>query len=206
MSNKTRLILAGLGLAGVGIAGAAIVTSAGGDRTVTIPAGTTLVGALENTVSTKNAEPGTVVVISTTQPLKLGEDVTIPSGVELRGEVTHAKGGGRIAGAPELTIRFTRLAVDGNRYPVSAQPFRVRGTSDAKESALQIAGGTAAGAVVGAIAGHTVKGAVAGAAIGTGVAVLTKGDQITLPAGQRLRVRLTEPVTVSYSPSDRDAE
>lgn len=204
MSNRTKLILAGIGVAGVGIAGAAIV-SGGGDRTATIPAGTTVVGGLDNTVSTKNAEPGTVVVITTTQPLELSEDVTIPSGMELRGEVTHAKGGGRISGAPELTIRFTSLDVHGNRYPVSAQPFRVRGTSDAKESAIQIVGGTAAGAVVGAITGHTVRGAVAGAAIGTGVAVLTKGDQITLPAGQRLRVRLTEPVTIKYSPADRDA-
>ena len=48
-------------------------------------------------------------------------------------------------------------------------------------------------------------GAVVGAAIGTGVAVLTKGDQIVLPTGQRLRVRITEPVTVKYSPADRDA-
>ena len=205
MSTKTKLILAGIGLAGVGMAGAAIV-SGGDDRTATLPAGTLVVGALENTVSTKTAEPGTVVVISTTQPLRLGDDVTIPRGMQLRGEVTHAKGGGRISGAPELTIRFTRLAVDDNRYQISAEPFRVRGTSDAKESAIQIVGGTAAGAVVGAITGHTVRGAVAGAVIGTGVAVLTKGDQITLPAGQRLRVRLAEPVTVKYSPPDRDSE
>jgi hypothetical protein len=36
--------------------------------------------------------------------------------------------------------------------------------------------------------------------LGTGVAVATKGNQIVLPAGQRLRVRLTQPVSVSWRP------
>ena len=204
MSTRTRVMIGAAAVAGVGIAGAAIVKAGDNDRRATIPAGTMVVGALEQTVSTKNAEPGTVVVITTTAPLKLGEN-TIPSGMQLRGEVTYAKGGGRIAGAPELTMRFTRLDVDGNRYEVAAEPFRVKGTSDAKESAIEIVGGTVAGAVVGKVTGSVVRGAVVGAAIGTGVAVLTKGDQIVLPAGQRLRVRLTEPVTVRYSPADKDA-
>jgi hypothetical protein len=205
ITPRNRLLIGVAALAGVGIAGAAIVKSGDGERKATIPAGTMVVGALQNTVSTKTAEPGTVVVLTTTAPLVLGEGVTIPSGMQLRGEVTHAKGGGRIAGAPELTIRFTRLVVNDNRYQVAAEPFRVKGTSDAKESAIEIAGGTVVGAVVGKVTGSVVRGAVIGAAIGTGVAVLTKGDQIVLPAGQRLRVRLTEPVTVRYAPADRDA-
>jgi len=205
ISPRNRLLIGVTAMAGVGIAGAAIVKAGDNERKATIPAGTMIVGALRQTVSTKNAEPGDVVVIVTTAPLKLGEDITIPSGVELHGQVTHAKGGGRIAGAPELTMRFTRLEVDDNRYEVAAEPFRVKGTSDAKESAIEIAGGTVAGAVVGKVTGSVVRGAVVGAAIGTGVAVLTKGDQIVLPAGQRLRVRLSEPVTVWYSTEDKDA-
>jgi hypothetical protein len=204
ISPRNRLLIGVAAVAGAGIAGAAIVKAGDNDRRATIPAGTMIVGALQQTVSTKNSEPGTVVVITTTAPLKLGEN-TIPSGMQLRGEVTYAKGGGRIAGAPELTVRFTRLDVDGNRYEVAAEPFRVKGTSDAKESAIEIAGGTVAGAVVGKVTGSVVRGAVVGAAIGTGVAVLTKGDQIVLPAGQRLRVRLSEPVTVKYSTEDKDA-
>jgi hypothetical protein len=41
-----------------------------------------------------------------------------------------------------------------------------------------------------------LKGAVLGGAIGTGVAIATDGDDLTLPAGQQLRIRLAEPVTV----------
>jgi hypothetical protein len=54
------------------------------------------------------------------------------------------------------------------------------------------------GGVVGAIAGHTVEGVLIGAVLGTGVAVATKGNQIVLPAGQKLRVSVLQPVSVSY--------
>jgi len=204
VSPRARVLVGAIALLGVGVAGAAIITSSG-NREATIPAGTVVVAALEHSITTRDAAVGDIVVLTSTEPLVLGDHARIPSGVELRGEVTHAKGGGRIAGAPELTVRFTRLTVDGNRYQVKTEPFRVKGTSDAKESALEIAGGTVAGAVVGKVTGSVVRGAVVGAAIGTGVAVLTKGDQIVLPTGQRLRVRITEPVTVKYSPADRDA-
>ena len=48
--------------------------------------------------------------------------------------------------------------------------------------------------------GGTLQGAFVGAAIGTGVAVATEGDQIVLPAGQPIKVRLNQPVTVTYHP------
>ena len=47
--------------------------------------------------------------------------------------------------------------------------------------------------------------ATSGFAGGTGVAVATKGDQIVLPAGVQLRVRLTAPVTVRYRPVEDGA-
>ena len=118
----------------------------------------------------------------------------------IRGEVTHAKGGGRIAGAPELTIRFREMSVGGSSYPITAEPFRIRGKDDLVESVATIGGGAVVGGIVGAVAGSTVKGAVIGGVLGTGVAVATKGNQIVLPEGQRLRVRLTAPITVTYRP------
>lgn len=177
-------------------AGILVATSRGTDEVeLTIPAGTTIVAALETTVSTGQADVGDRVTLRIAEPVIVG-DLAVPEGGTIGGEVTHAKGGGRIAGAPELTLRFTRLSVNGSDQPFVAEPFRVRGRSDAKESALQIGGGAVAGGVVGAIAGDVVKGAVVGAVIGTGVAIATEGDHIVLPAGQKLRVRVSEPVTV----------
>ena len=205
--GRKRLIVAGLSLAAVGILAAAVVR--GGDEggllgprrvKATLPAGTTLVGALSNRLSTEGLRAGRSVTLTTRSPLELREDRSLPAGVIVRGEVTHARGGGRIAGAPELTIRFREISVGGTTYPISAEPFRLRGKDDLVESVAEIGGGAVVGGIVGAVAGSTVKGAVIGGVLGTGVAVATKGNQIVLPAGQRLRVRLTQPVSVSWRP------
>jgi hypothetical protein len=80
----------------------------------------------------------------------------------------------------------------------------MHGKGDAKESAMEVGGGAAAGALIGGILGgkdDIAKGAAAGAAVGAGVAVATKGDQIVLPAGQKIKVHLESPVTITTSPS-----
>jgi hypothetical protein len=194
MHSKLPIIAAGLVLFGVA---AGTVIKGGGSKEATIPAGTRIVAALEHTVSTQGSPVGQSVELRTTEPLSLARGVTIPEGIVLHGEVTHAKGGGRIAGSPELTMRFDRLEIDGKRYDIEADPFRVRGKSDLAESVAEIGGGTVLGAVVGGL-----KGAVVGAVLGTGVAVATKGDQIVLSEGQRLRIRLTDSVVVKYRPRE----
>jgi hypothetical protein len=162
-----------------------------------------LVAELRQEVSTERSRPGNDVELRTVAPIRADRGEEIPAGVVIRGSVSDAKQGGRIAGAPELGLRFTEIEVDGERQAVSAEPFHVTGTNDAGKSAAQIGGGAVAGAILGRIVGGkggTAKGAVVGAALGTGVAVATEGGQLVLPAGQRLRVRLDEPVTVAYRP------
>lgn len=192
-------------LLGVGLASAVVLGRGRGKRTATIPAGTALVAALERGVSTERNRPGDNVELRTVEPIRLGDGADIPAGVLVRGTVTEAKGGGRIAGAPQLGLRFTEIEVDGDRRAISAQPFHVTGKNDAGKSAAQIGGGAVAGAILGRIVGGkggTAKGAVVGAAVGTGVAVATDGGHIVLPAGQRLRIRLEGPVTVAYRPRE----
>jgi hypothetical protein len=201
-SPRTRLVAGVLALAGVG-ALAATAATRGADLTATIPAGTRLTGALDRTISTERSDAGVPVRLETTEPLRLGDDVLIPAGITIHGEVTHSEGGGRISGAPELTLRFNRLSLEGRDYPIVADAWRVKGKSDTKESIAEIGGGAIVGGVIGAVTGNTAKGAIIGGILGTGVAVATKGNQIVLPTGQRLRIRLAGPVTVKYSrPSD----
>ena len=194
-------------LVGVGI-GSAVILGAGPERReATIPAGTTLVAALERAISTEHIRVGDPVVLRTVQAVRLPSGGEIPPGAAVHGEVTHARGGGRIAGAPELTLRFTALVIDGGIFALTSDPFRVRGHNDAGESAATIGGGAVAGGLVGGLLGGrkaVVTGALAGAVIGTGVAVATKGDQIVLPSGVRLRIRLSAPVTVRYRPVEED--
>ncbi len=204
--GRKRVLVAGLSVAAVGILAAAVVGGGEGglfgSRRVkaTLPTGTTIVASLSNRLSTEGLKEGRPVTLTTRDPLQLADNRVLPAGVVVRGEVTHAQGGGRIAGAPELTIRFREIEVGGSSYPISAEPFRVRGKDDLVESVAEIGGGAVVGGIIGAVAGSTVKGAVIGGVLGTGVAVATKGNQIVLPEGQRLRVRLTAPVIVTYTP------
>lgn len=202
-NGRARWVVGGLMIAAVGVVAAAAV-SRSGLREGTIPAGTRIVAALQNTVSTKSSDAGQRISLVTKAPIQLAESGDLPEGAVIEGQVTHSEGGGRIAGAPELTLRFTQLESQGRSYRISADPFRVRGKSDAAESAAEIGGGAVVGGVVGAIAGKTVEGVVLGAVLGTGVAVATKGNQITLPAGTRLRVTIAEPVAVKYKPVKRN--
>jgi hypothetical protein len=191
-----------LGLAAAGVVTAAVVgRKGGGIREATIPAGTRVAASLARTLSTETSRVGDRVDLETAESLPIAPGVTLPPGIVVHAEVIVSKGGGRISGAPELALRFSSMNVNGKEYPIEAEPFRVRGKSDARESAAEIGGGAVAGGIIGAIAGNTLKGAAVGAVLGTGVAVATKGNQIVLPAGQKVRVRLNQPVRVSYKPA-----
>ena len=190
------LVLVGVGVIALVAQGISRATS--NTVEVTLPKGTTFVATLERSISTEKAEVGDRVTLVTTEPLDAGEGVVFPKGLMVEGEVTHAKDGGRVAGAPELTIRFISLEVEGESHRISAEPLRLKGKDDKGESAKQIGGGTVAGVVVGAVTGNVVRGAILGAAAGTALAVATDGEHIILPVGQRLRVQLAEDLQLEY--------
>jgi len=174
------------------------------EKTETLLAGTTFVGALQNTIDTGKNHVGDKVTLRTLEDVRVNEMIVVPSGATINGEVTHVDGAGRIAGGAELTLRFTELVTpDGKSYAISAAPFRLTGKGDAKESALEVGGGAVAGGILGGVLGgkdDIAKGALAGAVVGTGVAIATKGDQIVLPAGQKMKVTLDGPVSIQTKP------
>ena len=170
------------------------------DTVSILAAGTDIVAALQNTVDTGKNHVGDRVTLRTLEDIRVHEVTVVPAGATIHGEITHVYPAGRIAGGAELTIRFTELVMPGGTsYAISAVPIRLEGKGDAKESAIEVGGGAVAGGILGGILGgkdDIAKGAVVGAVVGTGVAVATKGDQIVLPAGQKMRVSLRDPVSI----------
>jgi len=170
----------------------------------TLASGTELLAALQGTVDTGKNHAGDKISLRTLDETRVQESVVVPAGATINGEVTHVDPAGRVAGGAELTLRFVELVLpDGKSYAISAQPLRLKGKGDAKESAMEVGGGAAAGALLGGILGgkdDIAKGAAAGAAVGAGVAVATKGDQIVLPAGQKIKVTLDTAVTITTKP------
>ncbi len=174
------------------------------EKSETLLSGTTFVAALQNTIDTGENKVGDKVTLRTMEDVRVNEMTVVPSGATINGEVTHIDGAGRIGGGASLTLRFTELVMpDGKSYAISATPFRLQGKGDTKESVLEIGGGAVAGGIVGGVLGgkdDIAKGAAAGAIIGTGVAVATKGDQIVLPAGQKMKITLDASVSVQTKP------
>jgi len=207
-SLKNRGWLIGGLAAVVGVVGAlaAVTVTRKPAVTVTLPPGTQIVGVLDHSISTERTKVGERIELKVNDPIEVGSGPPIPAGATMIGEVIQVKDGGRVAGAPELALAVRTLRINGDDHAVSTTPFRFKGKSDAKESALEIAGGAVAGAVLGKVIGDKpLPGAVIGAAAGTAVAVATDGDHIVLPGGTRLRARLVDPVTVSFRPSDNPA-
>lgn len=134
MTNTTKLVRLALPAAvvAVGIAGAVLLGGLHDRPTVTIPSDVTLIAALDQAISTERSRVGDHITLHTVEPIRLDAETQLSEGVTLHGEVTHVKGGGRIAGAPELDLRITELEVDGRTYLVSTEPFHVEGKSDAK--------------------------------------------------------------------------
>ena len=79
------------------------------EKTEVVAAGTTIVAALQSTITTGSAKVGDPVVLRTTQAVRVNEMEIVPAGATIRGEVTHSKGAGRVAGGAQLTLRFTTL-------------------------------------------------------------------------------------------------
>ena len=168
---------------------------------VTVSAGTSVPAQLLVAVSTDKNQVGDPVQLQTTEAVRVDGAVVIPVGSTVHGTVTACKSAGRVKGASELTIRFTEVELaSGKRYPITCEAFHAVQKGDGKESAAEIGGASAVGGVLGGVLGSKKdvwKGAAVGAVVGTGVAVVTKGDQITLPVGRTVNVQLTSPLVIT---------
>lgn len=153
---------------------------------VTVPAGTTVAVKLNTGYSTKASAVGETVNAELASDLVVDGRRVARAGAPISGTITEVTSGSKKIGAvPALKIDFTQLVVaDGRTMPVAIR-INQKGQSEKGRDTAKIAGGTAAGAIV----GHQVdgdKGKVIGGVIG-GVAgaigAHKTGTEVELPAG-----------------------
>lgn len=175
---------------------------------VRIPAGTRLAVVLENGISTRSAKPGDSVYFHTSFPITQNNQIIIPVGSYLRGELIESKRPGRVKGHGEFRMRLDTLifpngyTVDLNAAPRSADSGgketmdsegKVISPGGKGKDAQTVAETTATGAGIGAIAGRGEGlgiGAGVGAAAGLAAVLLTRGPEAQLPRGSTLNVVL----------------
>ena len=167
---------------------------------LTIPAGEKLAVELETPISSVDSKSGDRFKARTTQAISVEGRAALPAGTQVIGHVAHAKRSDKVKGRAELTLEFDRVVtVDGKEISIEAEALRLEAKSTKKKDAAKIGIGAGAGALVGAIVGGK-KGAAIGTAVGggagTGAVLATRGEELVLPEGTPITIRLLASVTV----------
>jgi len=172
----------------------------------TIAAGTSLNVELLDGASSKTSLVGDAVRARVTSPIIIDGLTVVPVGAIVGGTVTEAIPLKKIGGTASLGLRFDVLELAGGERKVIAAGLHEQGKSETGKDAGTIAGATAAGALLGRLLSKndktkgTLIGAAVGAAAGTGAAAATKGQEVELPAGTPLVLRVEEALTITVQP------
>ena len=187
---------------------AALPSRVAAPDTVIVPAGTKVLLSLIHPISTKAAKPGDGVYLKTSFPVTVNNEMILPPGTFVQGEITDVQRPGRVKGRAELRFRFTTLifpsgytvympAVVENipameHSTVTDKEGTVTADGQKGKDAGTVAGTAVSGAVIGAETaaikgagvgtGAGIGGAI-GAAVGTGIVLLTRGQDVRLEPG-----------------------
>ena len=164
-----------------------------------IPVGQELDVRLQTLLDSETAQVEDRFEATTVVDLMQGDRVLVPAGSQVRGIVRTVDRASRTDRTGALTLAFDEIVVDGRSYPLRANAVDTIKSEGIKGEVGKIAAGAGVGAIVGGIIGGT-KGAIAGILIGAGGTIAaTEGNDVELPAGTLVRIRLEEPVRVAAS-------
>ena len=166
---------------------------------VEIPAGAVLELELLTALDSGVNQPGDEIQARTLSPIYVEGELVLDSGALVEGRVTEVEASGRVKGRAVLGFTFERLDTPGGRKKIRTSYVAEEAGSGKKKDAAIIGGAAGVGAIVGGIIGGK-KGAAIGASVGgaggTGVVLGTKGEEVRIPVGSRVNVRLDDPVVI----------
>jgi hypothetical protein len=189
-----------------------------GDQPWVVPAGTRIPIQLQQSVSTKDAQPGDAVYARTTFPILVNGNIMIPPGTYVQGMVDSVKRAGRIKGTAELRFHITTLIyqngyslnlsallnqVPGNPGTHMKEPGTAEHDSEKGRDLENVGKAASEGAMIGSTAGALSGGlrgvgigGVSGIAAGTLIAVLMRGTDVRFETGTVVDVALAQAVPV----------
>jgi hypothetical protein len=167
-------------------------------REYQVPEGSRLSLELESGVSSETSRVEDPIQARLDSTVRVDGMEVLPAGALVRGEVTSVQDAGKVKGRASLALRFNRIVVGDESYPISA-PFAMTAPSTKKQDAEKIGIPAAGGAIIGAILGGK-KGAAIGAAVGGGAGaanvLMTEGKDVALGKGAVIEVALQQPVDI----------
>ncbi len=159
-------------------------------KTVTVPAGTSLLVSLETDVSSTDKEGKKFAGTLETDP-KVGDTLVAPAGTKVYGVVDKAEQR-RVAGQSKIALRLTDINIGGSLQTIVTSSYKQAGEKNVKKAAR----GAAAGAAIGAVAGDAGKGAAVGATVGAA----KKGETVGLSKGDILEFQLKQSANITLKP------
>ncbi len=192
-------------------------------KVATIPAGTRIPLSLKQAISTKNAREGDAVYAETVFPYVVDNQVIVPAGSYVQGNIAHVERAGHGKGRAEILMHFTSIIFPSG-YTVML-PGSVQNTPGADNKSVKdsegtiqqdsdtgkkvedaakngvygtLGGATAGGLATGGLNGARV-GAGIGAAAGIGWALLKRGNDVKLDVGTSIEMEIQRPITVDAS-------
>jgi hypothetical protein len=162
----------------------------------TVPTGTELDVRLQTPLSSDTNQVEDRFEATTIVDLREDGRVLVPAGSVVRGVVTAVDDAGRVNRKGRLALSFDQISVGGRNYPIRGTVTEALEAGGYREDAGKIGTGAAVGGIIGGILGG-LKGALAGILIGGGgVVAATEGQNVELPPGAVLRMRLDQPLVI----------
>jgi hypothetical protein len=165
------------------------------------PGGTALAISFPTEVSTKEMVAGDTFTATLAEDVMVDGKVVFPAGSTVNGHIVEAVRPGKTSGRGKMVLAYDSISANGKTYSIDTVGAPIEGKSGTAGDATKVVGGAAAGAILGKIlggsGGDAAKGAAAGAAAGTAAALLTRGPDPVVKAGQTLTVSMDRSVTVT---------
>lgn len=150
-----------------------------------IPAGTPLLVKLGSSISTRQHKEGHLFSGVLQRNVMVNGQVAAPEGSKVIGKVTSSRQAGRLVGKSSLSIQLQELIVRGYPSQIRSRVLSAGGRGSAGNTLGKVIVGAGIGAAV-----DGSDGAKTGAAVGGGVALLTRGKAIEVPAGTLIEFQL----------------
>jgi len=177
----------------------------------TLAAGTSITAATDADITSKTNKPGDEVTATIGADIKDASGrVVIPKGSKVVLRVTAIKpSDSKSDTTGTLTLDAVGVDVNGNERPIvatiSGVKTHLQGRGTDATDAAKVAGGAAAGAIVGRVLGGgskgTIIGGIIGGAVGTQRAIETKDRDVVLPQGTAITIKLDQTLAMSSTGS-----
>lgn len=170
-----------------------------------IPAGTSVIVRMGNTINTKTANPGDAFTGTLAHSIAVNGVVAIRADAGVAGTVVDSKSPGKFKGEGYLSIALTSINVKGVPTSIHTSEYAQTIKGKGKRTGAMIGGGAGGGALIGGLAGGgkgALIGGLVGAGAGTAGAAFTGNKELTVAAESVVTFKLRNSITVQQSAAD----